>query len=107
MTLKIEVGVLEDEKVTRGERQASDVRRGRARAPAVEAAAMFGLKLGSITEEARKTFSIAGGVKGVLITGVARGVKLRRRASRRARSSCRSARSRVGEPGEVSRGSNS
>jgi serine protease Do len=69
-SLKVEVGVLEEEKVAAADAKAPD---GGAEAPGGDAAAMFGLKLAPITEEARKTYSIDAGVKGVLVTEVAPG----------------------------------
>ena len=57
VTLKIEVGLLEDEKVAAADAP-PDARRttpGTA-PPADDAAQMFGLSLGAITDEARKTF---------------------------------------------------
>ena len=42
-------------------------------APPVDAAKMFGLSLGAITDEARKEFSIDATIEGVLVTAVEQG----------------------------------
>jgi serine protease Do len=72
VTLKIEVGRLQDEKVTAVSTGDSD-KDTPEKPPIAKAAEMFGLSLGSITEEARKSFSIDGSVEGVLVTAVAPG----------------------------------
>ncbi len=69
ITLKIEVGLLEDEKVTEASASGTEGEE-QGTPPADDAAQMFGLSLGAITDEARKTFSIDGSVEGVLVTAV-------------------------------------
>ncbi len=70
VTLKIEVGLLQDEKVAEASASGSESQPDSNAPPAADAAQMFGLSLGAITDEARKTFSIDGSVEGVLVTGV-------------------------------------
>jgi len=67
VTLKVEVGLLEDEKLASAD-PAGDG--GGEATPAETPAQMFGLALGEITDEARKSFSIGESVAGVLVTAV-------------------------------------
>ena len=74
--LKVEVGLLDEEEVAAADADdgsAGGRRSDAAGADAGDAAAMFGLTLGPITDEARKTFAIDDGVKGVLVTEVVPG----------------------------------
>jgi serine protease Do len=100
MTLQIEIGVLEEQKVAAADAKASDGDEDK-EAPAVDAAAMFGLKLGPITDEARKTYSIASGVKGVLVTGVAPGSEAAEKSVKAGDVIVQVSQKPVGEPGEV------
>jgi serine protease Do len=69
MTLKVEVGLLEDEKLASAE--AGSGTGDEPGTPEQQTAAeMFGLSLGEITDEARKSFSIGETVEGVLVTAV-------------------------------------
>jgi serine protease Do len=70
VTLKIEIGLLQDEKVAAASTSGSENQSQSPTPPADNAAQMFGLSLSSITDEARKTFSIDGSVEGVLVTAV-------------------------------------
>jgi serine protease Do len=70
VTLKIEVGLLQDEKVAAASAEGSGGDNSPATPPADNAAQMFGLSLGKITDEARKTFSLDSSVEGVLVTSV-------------------------------------
>jgi serine protease Do len=72
--LSMEIGLLEDAKVAvaaAAPEGAEGKSEEESSAPAE--AAMFGLTLGPITDEARKTFAIEAAVKGVLVTAVAPG----------------------------------
>ncbi len=69
ITLKIDVGLLADEPVKKASLTTGDQQDDSA-APPDDAAQMFGLTLGAITDEARKDFSIDGSVEGVLVTAV-------------------------------------
>ena len=72
MTLSMEIGLLEDEKLAAATTEEPEA--GEGGEPTVETAgAMFGLELGPITEEARKTFSLEATLEGVLVTDVAPG----------------------------------
>jgi serine protease Do len=75
LTLSIEVGLLEDEAAAAATSTSEEEEPPAAETPgdAESLAAMFGLTLGPITEEARNTYSIGGDVEGVLVTGVAPG----------------------------------
>jgi serine protease Do len=71
VTMPIEVGLLQDEPVKKaslspGEQEGGDS----ATPPADDAAKMFGLTLGPITDEARQDFSIDGSIEGVLVSAV-------------------------------------
>jgi serine protease Do len=71
VTLKIEVGLLEDEKVAAASAEGAGTEdQSPGTPPADSAAQMFGLSLGKITDDARKSFSIDASVEGVLVTGV-------------------------------------
>jgi len=72
VTLKVEVGRLGAEEVAAAGAAAPDEAED-GDAPADDAAAMFGLSLGEITEEARKTYAIDASVLGVLVTAVETG----------------------------------
>jgi serine protease Do len=72
VTLKIKVGLLEDEKLAAAETPSTD-QDDQTTPPADDAAQMFGLSLGAITDEARKSFKIGESVEGVLVTGVEAG----------------------------------
>ncbi len=67
--LKIEVGLLGEEKVA----TATQAGKPEAGDKTDDEAGMFGLTLGRITDEARRTYDIASSVEGVLVTAVARG----------------------------------
>ena len=70
--LKVEVGLLDEEQIaaaTTDEPKQSD--KDEPAGPAT--GNLFGLSLGTITDDARKTYSIAAGVKGVLVTDVEEG----------------------------------
>jgi serine protease Do len=69
ITLKIDVGLLEDEPVKKASLTTGDQPDDSA-PPPDDAAQMFGLTLGAITDEARKDFSIDSSVEGVLVTAV-------------------------------------
>jgi len=69
VTLKIEVGLLEDDSVKKASLTTED-QQGDSATPSDNAAQMFGLSLGPITDEARKDFSIDGNIEGVLVTAV-------------------------------------
>jgi serine protease Do len=82
ITLPIEIGVLQEKKVAAAASSSSSDPGSSAgaedatepdAAPVDDVAAMFGLKLGPITDDARKTYSIDSGVKGVLVASVAPG----------------------------------
>lgn len=71
VTLQITVGLLdEDAQVAAAE---SDDPDEEAAPPTDDAATMFGLTLGAITDEARQTYSIAPEIEGVLVTAVEAG----------------------------------
>jgi serine protease Do len=81
VTLKIEVGLLGEDQVktaaaTTGEPEAADGDKP----PAADAAAMFGLSLGPITDEARRAHDIDTTVEGVLVTEVAPGSEAEEKA---------------------------
>ena len=69
ITLPIEVGLLQDEPVKKAS-LSPDEQQGDSTAPPEDAAKMFGLSLGAITDEARKSFAIDSSVQGVLVTSV-------------------------------------
>ena len=69
MTLKVEVGLLEDEKLASAE-AGSGTGEDPSAPEQQTPAEMFGLSLGEITDEARKSFSIGETVEGVLVTAV-------------------------------------
>lgn len=69
VTLKIEVGLLEDDSVKKASLTTGD-QQGDSATPSDNAAQMFGLSLGPITDGARKDFSIDGSIEGVLVTAV-------------------------------------
>lgn len=68
--LSLEVGVLAEETVAAAvpAEEAEGTTEGKPAAPAANA--MFGLVLGPITDEARRTYSIESGISGVLVTAV-------------------------------------
>ena len=68
VTLKVEVGLLEDEKLASADPGGDSG--AETTPPAETPAQMFGLSLGEITDEARKSFSIGESVAGVLVTAV-------------------------------------
>ena len=70
VTLSIEVGLLQDEPVQKASLSPDEQQGDQAAPPAEDAAQMFGLTLGAITDDARKEFSIDGSVEGVLVTAV-------------------------------------
>lgn len=71
ITLQVEIGLLDDEKIAAAAASTEEPGDGSADpAPAQTSAEMFGLTLGSITEEARKTYAIDPTVEGVLVTSV-------------------------------------
>jgi serine protease Do len=70
VTLSIEVGLLQDEPVQKASLSPDEQQGDQAAPPAEDAAQMFGLTLGDITDDARKQFSIDGSVEGVLVTAV-------------------------------------
>jgi serine protease Do len=70
ITLKVKVGLLDDTQVAAAE---SEEPGEEAAPPSDDAAAMFGLSLSAITDEARQTYSIAPEVEGVLVTAVEAG----------------------------------
>jgi serine protease Do len=73
VTLKIEVGLLEDEQ-TLASTGIGDQPEGDKSDQAIDdAAQMFGLSLGEITEQSRETYAIDDNVEGVLITAVQSG----------------------------------
>lgn len=72
VTLKIEVGLLKDEQVAEASATPGESEEP-ATPPADDVAAMFGLSLGKITDEARKSFNIGESVEGVLVTAVEAG----------------------------------
>jgi serine protease Do len=75
VTLKITVGLLEDETEVAAatpDAPATEGEGGTA-APALDAAQMFGLSLGPITEEARSKYSIDASVEGVVVEKVEQG----------------------------------
>ena len=100
MTLQIEIGVLEEQKVAAADAKPSGGDEDK-QAPAVDAAAMFGLKLGPITDEARKTYSIGSGIKGVLVTSVAPGSEAAEKSVKAGDVIVQVSQKPVGEPGEV------
>ncbi len=69
ITLQVEVGLLENEKVAAAD---DDTKDGETedQAEADDAAAMFGLSVAELTDEERQTHGIDSGVKGVLVTAV-------------------------------------
>ncbi len=70
--LQVEVGLLDEEQIAAAATR--EPKEGDKDAPAVETArSLFGLTLGPITDEARQTYAIDDGVKGVLVTGVETG----------------------------------
>ncbi len=69
VTLSIEVGLLQDEPVKKAS-LSPDEQQGDSTTPPDDAAKAFGLTLGAITDDARKSFSIDGTVQGVLVTDV-------------------------------------
>jgi serine protease Do len=74
VTLKIEVGLLDDEvevaAATGDDEESESEEEGSSGAIPDDAAQMFGLAIGPITDDARATYSIAEGVQGVLVTAV-------------------------------------
>jgi len=71
VTLPLEVGLLQEQVAARTTDEPEDAETGE---PTPDnAGAMFGLRLGPITDEARKTYSIEGAMEGVLVTEVAPG----------------------------------
>src|SRR5688500_11315562 len=70
--LQVEVGLLDEEQIAAA--ATKEPKEGDKDGPAVETArSLFGLTLGPITDEARQTYAIDDGVKGVLVTGVETG----------------------------------
>jgi serine protease Do len=66
--LKVEVGLLKDAQVAAA--AATEGGKGEGAPGAAPQPSLFGLTLGPITDESRKTFSIGADVNGVLVTGV-------------------------------------
>jgi serine protease Do len=69
VTLKIEVGLLQDEKVTQASVEEPEDEEP-AGPPPLDAAQMFGLSLKAIDDETRKTFSLEESAEGVVVTAV-------------------------------------
>jgi serine protease Do len=69
LTLQLEVGLLEDTDVAAAA-ATEDEGKDDAKPPSEDIAAMFGLTLGPITDEARQAYSIGPEVAGVLVTAV-------------------------------------
>jgi serine protease Do len=70
VTLQLEVGLLEDTEVAAAATPEDGEKEDGAPPAAPDVAAMFGLTLGPITDEARQTYSIGPDVAGVLVTAV-------------------------------------
>jgi len=68
--LQIEVGLLQDEETQVASASTGDGGEGTPDKQAEDAAQMFGLKLGAITEDLRNKYSIDAGIQGVLVAGV-------------------------------------
>jgi serine protease Do len=80
MSLKIAIGLLEDE-ATLASAEPEDGADEATEPDAATASAMsFGLTLGDLTEDARRTYSIDPDVKGVLITAVENGSEAEKEA---------------------------
>jgi serine protease Do len=73
LTLKIEVGLLEDEQKVAAAAAGGEEEQGESAPAPDDAAQMFGLTLGAITEELRSEFSIDDSVEGVIVAEVADG----------------------------------
>ena len=73
VNLQVEVGLLEDEQVAAADTGTEQPGETEEPAPTADAAAMFGLTIGPITDEARNTYAIEQSVVGVLVTAVETG----------------------------------
>ncbi|HEX2256851.1 MAG TPA: PDZ domain-containing protein, partial [Afifellaceae bacterium] len=72
VTMQIEIGLLDEEQIAAANTD-EPKQSGDDQPDAAKTDSLFGLTLGTITEEARQTYAIAAGVKGVLVTEVAEG----------------------------------
>jgi serine protease Do len=97
VTLSIEVGLLDDTQVA----AASPEEPQEATPPADDAAQMFGLSIGPITDEARKAFSLEESLQGVLVTAVAPGSEAEEKSVKPGEVIVQVSQKDVNEPAEV------
>jgi serine protease Do len=100
VTLKVKVGLLEDEKLASAETPSAE-EDDKATPPADDAAQMFGLSLGAITDEARKSFKIGESVEGVLVTAVESGSEAEEKSVKVGEVIVQVSQTDVTEPGQV------
>jgi serine protease Do len=104
VTIKVQVGLLEDEKLASAEGPSpdeEDEEGEKGAPPADDAAEMFGLSLGAITEEARKSFKIGESVEGVLVTAVEPGSEAETKSVKVGEVIVQVSQTDVTEPGQV------
>ena len=100
VTLQLKVGLLEDEKLASAETPSPE-EDDKAAPPADDAAQMFGLSLGAITDEARKSFKIGESVEGVLVTAVEPGSEAEAKSVKVGEVIVQVSQTDVTEPGQV------
>ena len=99
--LKVEVGLLKDAEVAAAADEDGGKQEGDRVEPEPGAPSLFGLTIGPVTDEARKTYSIESTVQGVLVTGVAPGSEAEQKSVRPGDVIVQVSQKDVGAPEEV------